>query len=74
MLHQLLFMVPERGNGVIQITTKQGKEGRTRFSLNHFTGVKSAKKSDAYDFSVEDWAAKELAANGSISDKQRRNN
>ena len=57
------------GNGVIQITTKQGKEGKTRFSLNHFTGVKAAHKSDAYDFSVADWAAQELAANGSLSDR-----
>ncbi|MGI9533011.1 SusC/RagA family TonB-linked outer membrane protein [Lutimonas sp.] len=57
------------GNGVIQITTKQGKEGRTRFSLNHYTGVKSAHKSDAYYFSVEEWAAMELAATGELSDQ-----
>ncbi|MDN3641781.1 TonB-dependent receptor [Lutimonas halocynthiae] len=57
------------GNGVIQITTKQGKEGRTRFSLNHYTGVKSAHKSDAYNFSVADWAAQELAATGELSDQ-----
>ena len=57
------------GNGVIQITTKQGKEGKTIFSFNHFTGIKTARKSDAYDFSVEDWAAAELAATGSISDQ-----
>jgi len=57
------------GNGVIQITTKQGVEGRTVFSLNHYTGVKTAHKSDAYDFSVSDWAAQELAATGTISDQ-----
>lgn len=57
------------GNGVIMITTKQGKEGRTVFSMNVYGGIKSARKSDAYDFSVEDWAAKELAATGSISDQ-----
>ncbi|WKK66443.1 SusC/RagA family TonB-linked outer membrane protein [Lutimonas zeaxanthinifaciens] len=57
------------GNGVIQITTKQGKEGKTIFSFNHYTGVKTARKSDAYDFSVTDWAAAELAANGFLSDR-----
>jgi len=57
------------GNGVIMITTKRGKEGRTIFSLNAYGGVKTARKSDAYDFSVNDWAAKELAATGAISDQ-----
>lgn len=57
------------GNGVIMITTKRGKEGRTVFSMNVYGGVKAARKSDAYYFSVDDWAAKELAATGSISDQ-----
>ena len=57
------------GNGVIMITTKRGKEGRTIFSLNTYTGVKTARKSDAYDFSVDEWAAQELAATGAISDQ-----
>lgn len=56
-------------NGVIMITTKQGKEGRTIFSLNHYTGVNTARKSEAYDFSVNEWAARELAANGFLSDR-----
>ena len=39
------------GNGVIMITTKRGKEGRTVFSMNVYGGVKAARKSDAYYFS-----------------------
>ena len=57
------------GNGVIMITTKQGKEGRTIFNFSSYAGVKTARTSDAYYFSVNDWAAKELAATGEISDQ-----
>ena len=58
----------EGSNGVILITTKQGKEGKTRFSYNTFTGYKSAFGSDDYKKSVSDWAAKELAATGELSE------
>lgn len=58
-------------NGVIIITTKQGKEGKTKFSYNTFTGFKEARKSDAYYFSVSETAAAEMAATGTISDRTR---
>ena len=54
-------------NGIIMITTKSGKEGKTKFSYNTFTGYKTARHSDAYTFSIAETAAAELAANGVIS-------
>lgn len=59
------------GNGVIQITTKQGKEGKTIFTYNTFTGWKSARQSDDYYFSVAETAAAERAATGTLSDRTR---
>ena len=58
----------EGSNGVILITTKTGKAGKTKFSYNTFTGYKSAFGSDDYRKSVADWAAKELAATGELSE------
>ncbi|NOR26893.1 MAG: SusC/RagA family TonB-linked outer membrane protein [Lutibacter sp.] len=58
----------EGSNGVIIITTKTGKEGKTKFSYNTFTGYKDAFGSDDYKKSTADWAAKELAATGQISE------
>jgi len=58
-------------NGVILITTKQGKEGKTRFSYNSFTGFKDARQSDDYFFSVAETAAAQLAALGEVSDRTR---
>ena len=55
--------------GVILITTKQGKEGKTKFSFNSYTGFKTARQSDAYYSTVAESAERELAATGSISDK-----
>lgn len=59
------------GNGVILITTKDGQDGKTKFTYNGFTGVKEARSSDAYYFSVAETAAAEMAANGEISDRTR---
>lgn len=59
------------GNGVIIITTKSGKEGKTIFNYNTYTGYKTARQSDSYYFSVAETAAAELAANGSVSDRTR---
>ena len=59
------------GNGVIMITTKRGKEGRTIFSLNAYGGYKSARQSDPYYFSVAETAAAELEATGTLSDRTR---
>jgi TonB-linked SusC/RagA family outer membrane protein len=58
-------------NGVIIITTKQGKEGKTKFSYNTFTGFKEARQSDSYYFSVAETAAAEMAANGELSDRTK---
>ncbi len=58
----------EGSNGVIMITTKTGKEGKTVFSYDMFTGYKSAFGSDDYKKNLSDWSAKELAATGQISE------
>ena len=39
-------------NGVILITTKEGEEGKTKFSYNTYTGFKEARQSDAYYLSL----------------------
>lgn len=57
------------GNGVILITTKQGKAGKTVFSYQSYTGFKEARQSDAYYFSVAETAAAELAAFGELSNR-----
>lgn len=56
-------------NGVILVTTKQGKAGQTKFSYNGYFGIKEAHQSDDYYFSVAETAAAELAANGELSDR-----
>jgi len=56
-------------NGIIMITTKEGKEGKTKITYSTFTGHKEARHSDAYTFSIAETAAAELAATGSISDR-----
>ena len=57
----------EGSNGVIIITTKTGKAGKTKFSYDAYTGYKNAFGSDDYRRNATDWAAKELAETGSIS-------
>ena len=57
----------EGSNGVILITTKSGKEGKTRFSYQTYTGYKEAHGSDDYRKSVSDWAKIEQAATGTLS-------
>ncbi len=59
----------EGSNGVILITTKNGKAGETKFSYDTYTGLKEAFGSDAYRKSVADWAAKELAETGTLSER-----
>ncbi len=56
-------------NGVIMITLKAGEEGKTRISYNGNYGWRNAHHSDAYTFSLTDWANREMEANGSLSDK-----
>ena len=55
--------------GVIMISTKMGKEGKTRFSYNTYTGYKRARQSDSYYFSVKKEAQTELEATGTLSDR-----
>ncbi|SDG64384.1 SusC/RagA family TonB-linked outer membrane protein [Winogradskyella thalassocola] len=57
----------EGANGVIMITTKSGKEGKTKFSYDTYTGFKEAHESEDYKKSVSGWAAQELAATGELS-------
>ncbi|APY00964.1 SusC/RagA family TonB-linked outer membrane protein [Lacinutrix venerupis] len=57
----------EGANGVIMITTKSGKAGKTKFSYQTYTGFKDAHGSDDYRKSVADWAEKEQAATGTLS-------
>ncbi len=57
--------------GVLLITTKEGKEGETKFSYNTFTGVKEAHKSEAYDTSVADWHRREQQALGELSPRSQ---
>jgi TonB-linked SusC/RagA family outer membrane protein len=56
----------EGSNGVILITTKSGKAGKTKFSYQTYTGYKQAHGSDDYSKSVAEWAKKEQAATGAI--------
>ena len=57
----------EGANGVILITTKSGKAGKTKFSYQTYTGYKQAHGSDDYRKSVADWARTEQAATGTLS-------
>ncbi len=57
-------------NGIILITTKEGKDGPTTFSYNSFVGFKSVPENDVLT-TVDDWIAQARAASpdGEISDK-----
>jgi len=57
----------EGSNGVIMITTKAGVAGKTKFSYETYLGFKEAFGSEAYKKSVADWAAKEMAETGELS-------
>ena len=57
----------EGSNGVILITTKSGKAGKTKFSYQAYTGFKDAHGSDDYKKSVAEWAKIEQAATGTLS-------
>lgn len=59
----------EGSNGVILITTKTGEEGKTKFSYETYVGYKEAFGSDDYRKSVADWAQKESAATGGLSEQ-----
>ena len=57
----------EGSNGVIIITTKSGKSGKTKYSYNAYSGLKKARISDAYYFSLADHAKEEELRYGSLS-------
>jgi len=59
----------EGSNGVIMITTKSGKAGKTKFSYQTYIGRKDAFESEEYKKSVAEWAAYELAESGELSDQ-----
>ncbi len=59
----------EGSNGVIMITTKSGKAGKTKFSYESYVGRKEAFGSEDYKKSVAKWAAKELAEAGELSEE-----
>ncbi len=58
----------EGANGVIMITTKSGKPGKTQFSYQTFTGFKDAFGSDAYKKDLFAWAELEQSVEGSLTD------
>ncbi|WP_445748513.1 SusC/RagA family TonB-linked outer membrane protein [Polaribacter sp.] len=57
----------EGSNGVILITTKSGKEGKTSYSYETYTGYKNAHGSKDYRKSVAAWVQKEFESTGTIS-------
>ena len=57
----------EGSNGVILITTKSGKAGKTKFSYQTYTGRKEAHGSDDYTKNTRKWAQLEQAATGTLS-------
>ena len=59
------------GNGVIMITTKSGKSGKTKYSYSTFTGYKTARKSDAYNSTVAQSAQDELNYTYGLTDKTK---
>ena len=59
----------EGSNGVIMITTKSGKEGKTQFSYQTYTGWKDAHGSDDYRKSVADWLEIEQSVTGGLSEE-----
>lgn len=54
-------------NGVIQITTKQGQEGKPKFTYHTFTGFKEGRRSDDYDIDFEGELQREIAITGGLS-------
>lgn len=59
----------EGSNGVIMITTKSGKQGKTKFSYETFWARKEAFGSDSYRKSVADWASREMSEVGELSEE-----
>lgn len=56
------------GNGIIMVTTKQGKAGKTKFSFNSFYGSKFAAKYQTVP-SIADWTKASLDYYGKTTDE-----
>jgi len=61
----------EGANGVIMITTKTGKAGKTKFSYQTYTGYKQAHGSDDYRKDIDDWFALERSVTGGLSEESQ---
>ncbi|MBP1839461.1 SusC/RagA family TonB-linked outer membrane protein [Formosa algae] len=54
-------------NGIIMISMKSGVAGKTRVNYSTFTGMKTARKSEAYGFTTQGWADMQMEDNGVLS-------
>lgn len=61
----------EGANGVILITTKSGKAGKTKFSYQTYTGYKQAHGSDDYKKNLDEWFALEQSVTGTLSEESQ---
>lgn len=61
----------EGANGVILITTKSGKAGKTKFSYQAYTGYKQAHGSDDYKKNIDEWFALEQSVTGTLSEESQ---
>ncbi|MEP5428811.1 MAG: SusC/RagA family TonB-linked outer membrane protein, partial [Flavobacteriaceae bacterium] len=61
----------EGANGVILITTKSGKAGKTQFSYQTYTGFKQAHGSEDYKKNIDEWFALEQSVTGSLSEESQ---
>ncbi|KQC29792.1 SusC/RagA family TonB-linked outer membrane protein [Flagellimonas eckloniae] len=59
----------EGANGVILITTKSGKAGKTKFSYQTYTGFKQAHGSEDYKKNIDEWLALEQSVTGTLSEE-----
>lgn len=61
----------EGANGVILITTKSGRAGKTKFSYQAYTGYKQAHGSDDYRKNTDEWFALEQSVTGTLSEESQ---
>ncbi|MEZ4888828.1 MAG: TonB-dependent receptor [Chitinophagales bacterium] len=57
-------------NGILMITTKQGKEGPTKFTYDSYVGFKSVPETDVLT-TVDDWLQFVQAENGELTDRAK---
>ena len=61
----------EGANGVIMITTKSGKAGKTKLSYQTYTGYKQAHGSDDYRKNTDEWFDLERSVTGGLSEESQ---